>query len=183
MHTFQSLILFLSLLFTTSAAKNCTDDPLTYLTHPLAYLAAHPFLTLKLDELCHDIRHFNHVITDLNITTLLSNHPNLDLNTTQITNIVANVTAELSILESNTTLVKLCKRAREVEDDCWPLVYDEWKVNRPECRKAPLANETAEAGKNGTLADLCKKFVDGCNKNETVTDAGKSLTVRWLEAC
>jgi hypothetical protein len=174
MTTFKILILFLSLLFTASAAKNCPHDPLIYLTHPLAYLAAHPFHTLKIDELCHDIRHFNHVITDLNVTTLLSNHPSLDLNITQITDIVANVTAELSILESNTTLVKLCERAREVEDDCWPLVYDEWKVNRPECRKAPKANETAEAGKNGTLVALCKKFVDGCNQNQTATDAGES---------
>lgn len=174
MHSFKTLVLSLSLLFSVSAAKNCTDDPLNYLTHPLAYLAAHPFLTLKIDELCHDIRHFNHVITDLNITTLLANHPNLDLNTTQITDVVANVTAELNILESNTTLVRLCKRAREVEDDCWPLVYDEWKVNRPECKTPPMANETAEAGKNGTLVDLCKRFVDGCNENQTVTDAGES---------
>ena len=176
MFLFKPLILSLTLLFTSSAAKNCTHDPLTYLTHPLAYLAAHPFLTLKLDELCHDIRHFNHVITDLNITNILSTHPHLNINATQITSIVANVTAELSILENNATLVTLCRRAKEVEDDCWPLVYDEWKVNRPECKKAPLANETAEAGKNTTLAGLCKKFVDGCNNNETVTDAGKLLS-------
>lgn len=34
-------------------------------------------------------------------------------------------------------------------------------------------NEVAEAGKNKTLAGLCKKLVDGCNKTETVADAGK----------
>jgi hypothetical protein len=176
MHIFKPLLFSLSLLFTTSAAKNCTHDPLTYLTHPIAYLIAHPFLTLKIDELCHDIRHFNHVITDLNVTTLLATHPNLDLNTTQITQIVANVTAELAILEGNSTLVTLCRRAREVEDDCWPLVYDVWKLNRPQCRAPPTANETTEAGKNVTLVSVCKKFVDGCNNNETVTDAGKSLS-------
>jgi hypothetical protein len=174
MHLFTPLILSLTLLSITVTAKNCTHDPFTYLNHPLAYLAAHPILTLKLDELCHAIRHFNHVISDLN-TTLGATHPKPDLNATQISNIVANASAELDILQANATLVRLCARAEEVVDECWPLVYDEWRVHRPECRAAPLANQTAEAGKNGTLVDLCKKFVDGCNKNETVTDAGKEV--------
>ena len=54
-------------------------------------------------------------------------------------------------------------------------MYDTWKVNKPECWAAPLKNDTDAAQKNKTLVEICDVFVDGCNKNKTVTDAGMFL--------
>jgi hypothetical protein len=170
--TLFSLVCAFSL--TVSAAKNCTHDPVTYLSQPIAYLAEHPILTHDIDVLCRDIRKFARLLS-VNATNIVATHPNLDLNATEIEIFIANVTAELKVLESNTTLVRLCERAKEVEDGCWPLVYQTWKLNRPECRPAPLQNETEAAGKNETLVKLCEVFVTGCNNNVTVTDAGMFL--------
>jgi hypothetical protein len=156
--------------------------------------STHPHLHLhisKLDKLCREIKRLDHLVNELNATGIQNHHPQLNL--TALPALLANASAELNSLTKNATLERLCKRARQVEHDCFPLVGPGWRweaanatdgVGGEWWNNSTWANGTdmvipnttavADAKKNGTLVAMCDAWVRRMTTgNLSETDAGE----------
>lgn len=177
------------LLLTTSLSLAApAPDTDTNVTHP--YHQHHRLHTSDLDKFCREIKRLDHLVHELNATDIQKHHPHLNL--TALPALLANATAELNSLTKNATLDSLCRRAQEVEHDCFPLVGPGWRwetanittdvdgdwwdnstwANGTEIM--PNATAIAEAKKNETLVIICDVWVKGMtNGNLSETDAGE----------
>jgi hypothetical protein len=197
MHFLKTILPAVLLLnsFSLAAPPPDTDANVTY---PYPYHHHHRLHNSDLDKFCREIKHLDRLIHELNATDIQKHHPHLNL--TSLPALLANATAELNSLTKNATLDRLCKRALEVEHDCFPLVGPGWRwetanvtddINGDWWANSTWANGTeimlnataiAEAKKNETLVIICETWVKGMSKNNlSETDAGKlSIPPVWI---